>query len=87
MTANRGNPGYTFFERPYQPLSPDHLSNDRPTPEDGRERFTCTAARIPTLPDGIATSCSSVFVVVNRLEPPLARGYLIVCDMQRRVHG
>jgi hypothetical protein len=45
--------------------------------------------RITTPPGGTgsATPCSSIVVLVNRLEPPLARRYLLLCDAQRRIHG
>jgi hypothetical protein len=47
------------------------------------------AIRITTPPGGTGsgTPFSSVVVLVNRLEPPLARRYLLLCDTQRRIHG
>lgn len=89
MTANRGNPGYTFLERNHQPLSPDHLGNERPTPENGRTRFVAFTGQIAALP-GMARSAmpdSSVVVVVNRFEPPLARRDLVVCRLQSSAYS
>jgi hypothetical protein len=78
-----------LFERPDQSLSLDHLSNERTASEDGQGRFARMAVRIamPVGVNGSATQCPSVVVVVHRLQPALARRYVIVRDTQCRVHG